>query len=64
MEYLEQPTILDFYQDQLNLIILHVGNDICEFQEFCADIKKTLEYDPSPRPPQGFDLLRTIRKYE
>ena len=51
-------------KDQLNLIILCVGNNICKFWEFCANIKKTLEYDPSPRPPQEFNPLRTIRKYE
>jgi hypothetical protein len=60
MEYLERPTVLDHYQDQLNSIIYRVVNDVCEFLEDCANIKQALAYDPSPRPPQEFDPLKTI----
>ena len=64
MEYLEQPTALDVDQEWLELIICPMVNDICEFLEFCKDIKRRLEYNPSPRPPQEFDPLKTIEKYE
>lgn len=64
MEYLERLTKLDIDQERLKLIICRVANDILEFLEFCEDIRRKLEYDPSPRPPQEFDPLRTIGKYE
>jgi hypothetical protein len=64
MEYLEQPTLLEIYQDRLELITCCVTNEVCEFLEYCADIKAALNYDPSPRPPQEFDPLKTVGKYE
>ena len=64
MEYLEQPTPLDVDQERLELIICNVVNEVCEFLEFCRDIRRRLRYDPSPRPPKEFDPLQTIGKYE
>ena len=64
MEYLERPTALDVDQERLELIICNVANEVCEFLEFCRDIRRRLEYDPSPRPPGEFDPLHTIGKYE
>ena len=64
MEYLKQPTALDIDQEQLILIICGVANEVCEFLEFCKDIKRRLNYNPSTRPPQEFNPLKTIGKYE
>jgi hypothetical protein len=41
MKYLDQPTLLDHYQKQVD-VIYRVVDEVCEFEDFCTDIKLAL----------------------
>ena len=60
MDFSELLLQLDYYLAELEWRFDLLFNQIWEIYDELGDIKEILEYDPSPRPPQEFDLLQTI----
>ena len=60
MDFSEPLTILNYYLAELKWRFNLLFNQIWEIYDELGDIKETLEYNPSPRPPCEFDPLQTI----
>jgi len=59
MDFPDPPTLLDYYQAELEWRFDQLFNGIWEIYDELGDIKENLVYDGSPRPPAEFDPLHT-----
>ena len=60
MDFPEPLSLVNYYLAELEWRFDLLFNQIWEIYDELGNIKEVLEYDPSPRPPQEFDPLRTI----